>query len=117
MSSTDIALTTYNNPYDPFKDLDSWYAFDIRNGTDCCGYLSRVVDSIKFEDSKLNKTNEAFIDDETNNVMIEDAMNRIVKLNPLTYLIVHPNDKRYSLSIEEFKKTIPSIDVTDDEKE
>ena len=107
MTSTDVALTTYNNPYDPFTDTDSWYLFDLRNGTDCCGYVSRIVDLIKEKDSKINNTNDAFVDDETNDDMIEEAMNKIVKLNPLTYLIVHPNDRRYKLSYDEFKQTIP----------
>ncbi|MBP5595190.1 MAG: hypothetical protein J6Y02_07395 [Pseudobutyrivibrio sp.] len=111
MATNDIALTTYNNPYDPFTDSDNWYMFDLHNGTDCCGYLSRIVDEIKLKDTKINKTNDAFVDDETNDVYIEEAMNKIVKINPLTYLIVHPNDKRYSLSSKEFSKTIPKIDT------
>ena len=116
MKDTEIALTTYNNPYDPFTNSDSWYTFDIRNGTDCCGYLARVVDSIKYNNKKLNKTDDVFVDDEVNDEMIEDAMERIVKLNPLIYLIVHPNDKRYSMTTKEFNKTIPKVElVTDDD--
>lgn len=115
MRENDIALTTYNNPYDPFTDSDSWYTFDIRNGTDCCGYLSRVVDSIRFNNKKINNTNDAFVDDETNDDMIEEAMERIVKLNPFVYLIVHPNDRRYSLPNDEFVKTIPKIEPLDTE--
>lgn len=116
MATNDIALTTYNNPYDPFTDSDNWYMFDLHNGTDCCGYLSRIVDEIKEKDTKISKTNDAFVDDETNDVYIEEAMNKIVKINPLTYLIVHPNDKRYSLSSKEFSKTIPKIDTIDSDE-
>ena len=110
---SDVLLTTYNNPYDPFVDWDSWYRFDVNNKTDCCGYLSRMVDSIieANANSKFKNTNDSFIDDETNDAIIDEAMNKIIKLNPLTYLKVYPGDRRYSLPMEDFKKTIPKIDT------
>ena len=104
-----VMLTTYNNPYDPFVDYDSWYRFDVNNGTDCCGYLSRMVDSIVAEDSKLDNTKDSFVDDETMNEITKEAMKKIIKQDSFTYLIVHPGDKRYKLPIDEFNRTIPMV--------
>lgn len=112
-NESDVMLTTYNNPYDPFTNWDEWYTFDIKNGTDCCGYLSRIASEILSNDSKLNNTNEAFIDDESMDEIIDQAMDKIVKIDSLTYLLVRPNDRRYKLPIEEFKKTIPIYTIND----
>lgn len=101
-------LTTYDNPYDPFTHFDEWLAYDLRNGTDCCGILNRMYDVV-CDEEKINKNSESFLDEETERILLDKATNKILKLNPLIYLTVHPNDKRYTLSEEEFKKTIPQI--------
>lgn len=100
-------LTTYDNPYDPFTHFDEWLAYDLRNGTDCCGLLNRMYDVVCKEEKV--KLNDNFVDEETDEMLVDKAMNKVIKLNPLTYLVVHPNDRRYTLPIEEFKKTIPVI--------
>ena len=109
--SNNVMLTTYNNPYDPFTDWDSWYRFDVNNGTDCCGYLSRMVDSITSQNKKLNQTNDSFVDDETNDEIIKEAINKIITQDSFTYLGVSPGDKRYKLPIEEFYRTIPHVET------
>lgn len=106
----DIMLTTFNNPYDPFTNYEEWYRFDLNNGTDCCGYLARMVDRVESENKKIAKTDDAFVDDETNDEFIEQALKKIISIEPLTYMVVEPNDPRYKLSIEEFNKTIPIIE-------
>jgi hypothetical protein len=37
------ALTTNDNPYDPFTQFDDWYAFDILKGYGTCSYLGRIA--------------------------------------------------------------------------
>lgn len=37
------ALTTVDNPYDPFDQFDSWYMFDMDKGYNSCSYLDRVA--------------------------------------------------------------------------
>lgn len=107
----DAMLTTYENPYDPFTDFDSWYNFDVRSGTDCCGILARMVDTIT-DELKLKKKSiyDEFVDETTKDEITELAMNKIVSYHPTMYLIVHPGDKRYTLSPDEFKKTIPELE-------
>ena len=37
------ALTTVDNPYDPLKDFDDWYAYDESHGYCTSGYLARIA--------------------------------------------------------------------------
>lgn len=64
-------LTTVDNPYDPFENFESWYNFDIDHGYDSCGYLDRIA-----------KTSNALSDNE-NRQIIADAIDEIVKYDPL----------------------------------
>lgn len=67
--TTVYALTTIDNPFDPFDDFDKWYAFDISHGYDSCGYLARVArTSDKFSEEDQEKE-------------IQRAIDEIVKLN------------------------------------
>lgn len=43
----EVMLSTIDNPYNPFKNFDQWYAFDEmrarqENRPTCCSYLARV---------------------------------------------------------------------------
>lgn len=67
--TTVYALTTIDNPFDPFDDFDKWYAFDIAHGYDSCGYLARVA-----------KTSDKF-SEEDQEKEIQRAIDEIVKLN------------------------------------
>lgn len=66
-----VMLTTEDNPYDPFDDFDSWYAYDERKGYHTCSYLARVA-TISDE-----------LDDNTNQRSIEEAIDEILKFNLL----------------------------------
>lgn len=41
--SKNCMLTTFDNPYDPFEQFDSWFLFDVEHGYNTCGYLARVA--------------------------------------------------------------------------
>lgn len=57
------AITTFDNPYDPFKDFINWYLFDTMHGYNTCNYLARVSNtSDNFTDEENNKENEKAID-------------------------------------------------------
>ena len=60
-------ITTFDNPYDPFEQFDSWYAFDEEKGYHTCSYLGRIA-----------KTSEQLTDKE-NEIETERAIDEIIK--------------------------------------
>lgn len=67
MASTECRLTTIDNPYDPFKQFNSWFLFDVEKGYNTCAYLGRIA-----------KTSDQFSEEE-NNEEIERAIDEIIK--------------------------------------
>ena len=61
-----FALTTFDNPYDPFEQFTSWFLFDVEKGYNTCAYLARIV-----------RTSEK-LSDEENNSEIERAIDEII---------------------------------------
>ena len=37
------AITTLDNPYDPFEEFRLWYMFDCLKGYNTCSYLARIA--------------------------------------------------------------------------
>ena len=66
-----FALTTFDNPFNPFKEFEFWNAFDLRKGYNSSSLLGRIV----ITSSDLPE----ILQDEA----IEEAIDLIVKENPL----------------------------------
>ena len=64
------ALTTIDNPYDPFDEFDQWLKYDNEKGYGSCAYLDRVA-----------KTSDLLTDEE-NAAIIESAIDEIIQLDP-----------------------------------
>lgn len=62
-----VALTTFDNPYDPFEQFTSWFLFDVVKGYNSCGYLARIA-----------KTSDQ-LSDEENESEIERAIDEIIR--------------------------------------
>ena len=60
-------LTTFDNPFDPFEQFDSWLLFDMEKGYNTCAYLARIA-----------RTSEEFSDEE-NDLEEERAIDEIIK--------------------------------------
>lgn len=67
---TIYALTTKDNPFDPFDDYDKWLAFDISYGYNCSNYLANVANT---SDS---------LSPEQNALEIEKAIDDIIRVDP-----------------------------------
>lgn len=64
------ALTTVDNPYDPFTQTEAWYRFDEDKGYHSCSYLARIA-----------RTSDQLSDAE-NEREIERAIDDIIKYDP-----------------------------------
>ena len=76
----DSMLTTFDNPFNPFTEFDRWWKEDLLLGHNCCGLLA----------SESNVSDIA--SDEVNDKAIIEAMERIVKREPMIYKIDYQSD-------------------------
>nr|DAM81248.1 MAG TPA: hypothetical protein [Caudoviricetes sp.] len=65
------AITTTDNPYDPFEQFAEWFAFDEEKGYHTSSYLNRIA-----------RTSDALTDEE-NEAEIERAIDEIIVVDPL----------------------------------
>lgn len=77
------ALTTFDNPYNPFEQFSDWFLFDVEKGYNSCAYLARIA-----------RTSEQFSDEE-NNQEIERAIDEIIQYD---FMNIYKKVKKNSLS-------------------
>ena len=63
----DCALTTVDNPFDPFEQFDEWFMFDEEKGYRSTAYLARIA-----------RTSDQ-LSDEENRMEVERAIDEIIK--------------------------------------
>lgn len=66
-----VALTTVDNPFNPFTDFTNWFKFDIEKGYNSCAYLAAIA-----------RTSDQLSDYE-NNLELESVIDEIIELDPL----------------------------------
>ena len=77
------ALTTFDNPYNPFTQFRKWFLFDAEKGYNSCAYLGRIA-----------RTSDEFTEEE-NEEEIERAIDEIVKYDfRNVYKKVYKTDKK-----------------------
>ena len=70
-------LTTIDNPFNPFKDFDSWFLFDVEKVYNSCAYLARIAKtSNEFTEQEEDEEIERAIDE----IIKYDFMNIYVKV-------------------------------------
>lgn len=81
--SSACALTTVDNPFDPFEEFVSWFLFDVEKGYNSCDYLGRIA-----------RTSDS-LSDEENNREVERAIDEIIKYD---FMNIYKKVKRKAAS-------------------
>ena len=76
----DVMLTTKDNPYNPFTEFNAWFKFDMLNGYNSCGLLSKTANVDSIQSESLNEKD------------ISDAIDYIVEKFPKIYKKVSRKD-------------------------
>lgn len=63
----EVALTTIDNPFDPFEEFENWFKFDIQKSYNSCSYLARIA-----------RVSDAMTEEERNQEL-ERAIDEIIK--------------------------------------
>lgn len=73
MKERQVALTTFDNPYNPFDDFTSWFMFDaFDKGYNTCGHLARIA---KIEESMTQKEKDEEIERAIDEIIYYDFLN------------------------------------------
>lgn len=64
MKKRAVAITTYDNPYDPIEDFVHWFIYDESQGYSTTSYLGRLVNSDEvLTDEEATQVTEMAIDE------------------------------------------------------
>lgn len=75
------ALTTFDNPYDPFEQFTDWFLFDVEKGYDTCSRVARIAQfSDDMTQKEIDEENERAIDE----IIKYDFMNVYKKVTRTT---------------------------------
>lgn len=75
-------ISTFDNPFDPFKQFEAWWKYDMMMGHDTCGTLARMANT------------SPLFSDEVNEAYIDAAIERMIQLEPMLYRKVYESDFR-----------------------
>lgn len=79
--ASEYMLTTIDNPYNPFKQFDSWFLFDVEKGYNTCAYLDRIA---RTSDQLSDTENDEELERAMNEIISNDFMNIYKKVKKET---------------------------------
>lgn len=79
--ASEYMLTTIDNPYNPFKQFDSWFLFDVEKGYNTCAYLDRIA---RTSDQLSDAENDEELERAMNEIISNDFMNIYKKVKKET---------------------------------
>jgi len=74
---SECALTTIDNPYDPFEQFDQWFVYDSIKGYNSCSYLARIA---RTSEQLTTEENEKEIERAIDEIVLYDFMNIYKKI-------------------------------------
>lgn len=74
-----VALTTFDNPFDPFEQFDSWFLFDVEKGHNSCSLLGRLVRTSDQLSEEENDAEEERVIDEIIKHDVENKYKKVYK--------------------------------------
>ena len=77
MINKQIALTTFDNPFDYFTQFEQWFLFDVEKGYNTCSYLGRTV---KFFDGMTQKEEDEEVERAIDEIIKHDFLNIYKKI-------------------------------------
>ena len=77
MDEFNYALSTVDNPFDPFEQFTSWLLFDNEKGYNSSGLLMRIA---KIEDDFTQKEIDEEIERAIDQIVINDFTNTYIKI-------------------------------------
>lgn len=73
-----FALTTFDNPFDPFEQFHEWFLFDVEKGYNCCSRLDRIANfTDEMSETEINQETERAIDE----IITYDCLNIYKKVS------------------------------------
>ena len=75
------ALTTFDNPFDPIDQFDSWFLYDIEKGYNTCERLARFANT---SDQLTEKENNEEIERAIDEIVAIDFLNVYKKVKKET---------------------------------
>lgn len=77
MNNSKFALSTIDNPFNPFTQFDSWFLFDVGKGYNSCSYLARIA---RTSDQLTEKENDEEIERAIDEIIENDLFNIRIKV-------------------------------------
>ncbi|MCM1223492.1 MAG: hypothetical protein NC548_54485 [Lachnospiraceae bacterium] len=75
------ALTTFDNPFNPFTQFVDWFMFDEEKGYHSCAYLARIART----SSQLSETeNDMEVERAIDEIIKHDFLNRYQKVKMIS---------------------------------
>lgn len=72
-----VAITTIDNPFDPFDQFDEWLQFDTEMNYETCSLLDRVA---RTSDSLSDQENEQELERAIDEIILYDPANKYKKI-------------------------------------
>ena len=72
-----VALSTKDNPFDPFTQFDEWYAWDLSHNNHCCEILAKFA---RCSDELSDKENSDEIEYAIDQIIAVDPEHKFIKV-------------------------------------